>query len=690
MLKKSSFIPATEIGGGISKRRKLFFAKTRELLKSELLNADGSGRIPQFNAPWREPVWCLAALYSGDKEDIDLANSVLANYPKTPASKYKDLGIFYGGNFGIFQSNIMAGLLHRFGHLMNDEARKFCQSHCEKLFSTRYGSGQVEYNFHGVNDNMPMMSTYGLILGGEAMGNEQAVKHGLWKLHQFRRHLSRCAWASEYNSSTYTAVTLAGAARIASFAHDEEIRQLALEIEQRLWTEVILHFHPGTFMQSGPHCRAYSIDDVGHTHSLQAILWLVFGPEISGRDLIQSYFAPDGKEVLHFCGNPAQSIAEYVDMLECDFHLPEQAYELMSERAYPAHIKGRTEIMSIYDDFASEVHTTTYMQENYSLGTSTLPLCGGDQTNQFYATYKRKPSPESFKDAAPVLCKYFIGDTEMGAHQTSEDGKWSGEAYQKNLGWLYAIQQDNTAMVTGTPSREEALETDTLKLDIIFPAQYGNISASIIGDSGVKSGAAGESAEVVPVSVEAGEVFMHIQPLLPTNLPRKAALRFKTINNYEMLELVNYEGESRNFSQVELSHVLNGFVFTIEDKSKFSSFEEFHQQMSDCRIVDYLFNKHRFINFQRDDVDIDLTVSLIPFGVQTEAINGRVIERPFFACNQLDVSKLPFMSGKVERNFPFFPWDGLETSYFDGSWMVGSDGITPNYGKRQEFIKIDN
>jgi len=48
------------------------------------------------------------------------------------------------------------------------------------------------------------------------------------------------------------------------------------------------------------------------------------------------------------------------------------------------------------------------------------------------------------------------------------------------------------------------------------------------------------------------------------------------------------------------------------------------------------------------------------------------------------------MSGKVERNFPFFPWDGLETSYFDGSWMVGSDGITPNYGKRQEFIKIDN
>ena len=687
MLKKSSFIPATETGGGISERRKLYFAKTRELLKSELLNSDGSGRIPQFNAPWREPVWCLAALYSGDNSDITLANNVLESYPKAPAADYKDLGIFFGGNFGIFQSNIIAGLLHRFGHLMSDEARRFCQIHCEKLFSTRYGSGQVEYNFHGVNDNMPMMSTYGLILGGEAMGNKQAVKHGLWKLHQLRRHLSRCAWASEYNSSTYTAVTLAGAARIASFAHDEEIRQLALEIEQRLWMEVILHFHPGTFMQAGPHCRAYSIDSAGHTHSLQAILWLVFGPEISGRDLIQSYFAPDGKEVLHFCGNPAQSIAEYVDMLECDFHLPEQALELMSKRSYPVHIKGRTEIMSIYDNFASEVHTTTFMQENYSLGTSTLPLCGGEQTNQFYATYKQASKPESFKDAAPVLCKYFIKETNIGKHETSEDGAHSGELFQKNFGWAYALQKDNTAMVIAMPTRENQLQTDCLKLGLIFPAHYGSIAASIIGDSGVNAGASGESAEVVPVSVEAGEVYMHIQPLLPTNLPRKAALRFKRVNSYEILELVNYEGETRNFDLVELSNVLNGFVFTIEDKSKFPSLEEFHDKMSNCRIVDYLFNKHRFINFQRNDVDIDLTVSLIPFGVQTEAINGRAVERPFFACNQLDVSKLPFMSGKVEHNFPFFPWNGLETSYFDDSWIVGSNGVEPNYSKRQEFLK---
>lgn len=687
MLKKSSFIPATEVGGGISERRKLFFAKTRKLLKSELLNPDGTGRIPQFNAPWREPAWCLAALYSGNKEDISLANKVLENYPRTPAAEYKDLGIFYGGNFGIFQSNIMAGLLHRFGHLMNDEARELCQDHCEKLFSNRHGSGQIEYNFHGVNDNMPMMSTYGLILGGEAVGNDQAVKHGLWKLHQVRRHLSRCAWMSEYNSSTYTAVTLAGAARIASFAHDEEIRQLALDIEQRLWMEVILHFHPGTFMQAGPHCRAYSIDDAGHTHSLQAIFWLVFGPEISGRNLIQSYFEPDGREVLHFCGNPAQSIAEYVDMLECDFHLPDGAFELMSKRSFPVHIKGRTEIMSMYNDFASEVHTTTFMRENYSLGTSTLPLCGGDQTNQFYATYKHNVNPVSFKEAASVLCKYFIGKTEMGMHETSADGAYSGEVYQKNSGWLYAMQKDNTAMVIGTPSLEEPLQTDTLKLCVIFPAQYGNITASIIGDYDVTQGATGCSAEVVPVSIEAGEVYMHIQPLLPTSLTRNAAIRLTKINDYGVLELVNYEGESRDFNEVELSHVLNGFVFTIEDKKNFSSLKEFHKTMSDCRVVDYMFNKHRFINFQRDEVDFDLTVSLTPFGVQTEAINGRAVERPVFACNQLDIAKLPFMSGKVERNFPFFPWDGLDTTYFNDSWIVGSDGIKSNYSTRLGSLK---
>lgn len=122
-------------------------------------------------------------------------------------------------------------------------------------------------------------------------------------------------------------------------------------------------------------------------------------------------------------------------------------------------------------------------------------------------------------------------------------------------------------------------------------------------------------------------------------------------------------------------------------RQSWSSFEEFHKNMSDCRIIDYMFANHRFVNFQRDEVDFDLNFSILPFGVQSEVINGRSIERPFFLCNQIDVNTLPFVSGKVDRNFPFFPWDGMNCLAFDNSWLVCSTGIGTNYSEREELLR---
>ena len=286
----------------------------------------------------------------------------------------------------------------------------------------------------------------------------------------------------------------------------------------------------------------------------------------------------------------------------------------MTRRDYPVHIQGRIEMLWTYNNFSSMVNTTTYMQENFSLGSSTLPLGGIGQTNQFYATYKQTEETKTFKDAAPVFCKFFTDDSEIGTRETSADGAYSGEKYQKSLGWLYSMQKDNTVMIAGMPSLQEPVCTDTLKLGVVFPVHYGSITASIIGNNQPSPGISGQSDKVGPVSVEAGLVYMHIQPLLPTSLPRKAAIRFKKVNDYAVLELVNYEGETREFTEIELSHALNGFVFTIEDKSKFASLQEFHDKMSNNRIVDFMFNQHRFINFKRDDVDFDFTMSMTPFG----------------------------------------------------------------------------
>lgn len=659
-------------------RRNLWFATVRAHLQ-EVFNADGSGKIPQFNPPYREPIWILPALYTGGQEHIDLANKIVARYNDAPGSaRIHEAGVHSGRDFNIFQSNHLANMLNRFGHLATPGARAVMEWHTRLVFRAVRGSRQSDFKFHGANDNMPMLATVGHILGGEALNDSAAIDHGVWMLNQFRRLLSRSAWASEFNSSTYSAVTLSGAAKIATGSRDPEIRKLAGQLEQRLWAEVILHFHPATRQQAGPQSRAYCIDMAGHTHSLQILMWLVFGQAISGHDPIKSYFSPDGKEVIHFQGNYFQSIAEYCEFVEPEFHVPDELAALMSQRAYPAILQGRTEAMGRFDEQAAGYQTTTYMEEDFSLGSVNTPMGGGEQTMSAYITYKRRPEVTCFRDGGTAFVRYLEGNAEYGAAEKSVDGGYSNERFVSGEGWLYTLQEKSTVLVLCTPNLRKLADvpTEFLRLAWIFPGHFGKITRSIIGAQPIASGATGHSESVVCASVEVGEVYIHVQPLLPTLFKRPAAVRFSRSNQYEMLEMINYQGPPRAFTRQDLARMVNGCVVTVSGRTRETSLEAFHRRLSQCAITDYISARHRYFLYQRADVELEVVLTMDPFGVQTEAINGRHRPMPIFESNQIDVGSLPLMKGPVARNQPHFPWGEKMTQLpWKNWWLIGSRGL---------------
>lgn len=672
-------------------RREEWYRLTRAHLP-KMVTADGRAVLPQFDPPYREPVWILPALYTGPQATIDTANCMVERY--LDPSKVNPAGVreTTGKEFGIFQSNAFAHCLHRFDHLLTPAAREVMTWHTEQVFKTFKGAAQPDFKFHGANDNMPMMATKGLILGGEKLRNQAAYDHGVWHLHQFRRLLSRAAWASEFNSSTYSAVTLTAVAKIATYAADAAVRALAQDIEHRLWAEILLHYHPGTRHQAGPQSRAYCIDYAGHNHAVQLVLWLAFGSELTGRDLPASYFAPAPGEVLHFSGNPYQSIAEFCEMVDTDLHVPPSLAPLITERRYPARLRGRSECMGRYDGQGAVYHTETYMEREFSLGTVDGPMCGGEQTASLYLTYQRRPAVKTYRDAATVFFKYLTADADLGANEQSVEGLYAGEQFISSQGWCYALQHENVALLLTTPNLKNApLTTDTLKLALIFPAHFGTITASLIGAGPERAGAVGESANVVPVSVAAGEVYIHIQPLLPTSLPRGVALRFRHQHAYEVLELINYAGPARAFNRRDLAAVLNGLVLTVAPRTRWASLAAFHAAHAAPLITDYWFADHRFFQFQRADVELEVVLTTDPFGIQTESINGRAVPRPVFESNQLDVNQLPFMQGPVARNQPLFPWgDSLEAwPYAQNSWLIGARGLPGEvpYSHRVQALK---
>lgn len=676
------------------KRRDLWFETTRNHIHL-VLNPDGTPKIPQFDSPHRETLWVAAALYTGSQKHIDMINGAIGRWHDAPQPERESGGReAHGSDFGIFQSNTMIHLYHRFHKLFTPEVEKVMQVHLEHGTKTYYGSGQPDTKFHGANDNMPMMATHGLIFAGEILGNKDALNQGIWNLNQLRLLLSRTAWLSEWNSSTYSMGTLSAVAQLATFSRTSEVREIALKIEHRLWAEVLLHYHPSTFMQAGPQSRAYPIDSPGHTHSTQVLLWAVFGPELSGRDPIRSLFQPDGREVIHFHGCPFQTIAEFVHFLDGDFHLPVELAELIKGRQYPARLRGRAECMGCYELFGSAYHTETYMEEEFSLGTSNIPMGGGEPSAILYATYKRKPVVKDFRDASTVFFKYVTKQVEHGLRERSDDGAFEGEQFIPNQGWAKAIQKDNVGLLLTTPNlKNSPIETDTLRLDLLFPAHYGRIIRTIIGEGPVRKGAVGESAEVVPVSIETGEVYINIIPLIPSNLPRRAALRFTTYKDrYEVLELVNYEGPRKSFSKKELKFAMNGMVMTIDAKKKYASLEEFHRLKSKALVTDYYLFDIRFIDFRRENAWITYNYGPQTATVMTESIDGRTAPRPCFESNQIDVTKLPFVTGPVKPNVPLFPWkDSLEVCWYPNApWFIGSRGLPEEklYSHRVECLKL--
>jgi len=154
-----------------------------------------------------------------------------------------------------------------------------------------------------------------------------------------------------------------------------------------------------------------------------------------------------------------------------------------------------------------------------------------------------------------------------------------------------------------------------------------------------------------------------------------------------------YEGPPRPFTRRDLGLTPNGLVLTVASKARFASLEAFHQAHSDVRTTDYLYAGHRFLLYQRPDVEFEVVYTPDPFGVQTESIDGRQVPRPVFESNQIDVAALPFMAGDVARNVPFFPWgDSLEVwPYHNLPWILGSRGLADEvpYSRRLEALKSD-
>lgn len=474
---------------------------------------------------------------------------------------------------------------------------------------------QVEW--HDGNVNHPLAACCTLICGGELCHEEWAVEAGFAKLKRFqqmtgnRRHrYRRQAEMSEYNSPTYTALTLWFLAIIAEYAVRYDARSLARFLEERLWIDVAMHFHAPSGTLAGPHSRSYQDDsDGGFTalHCTMLAAWeanLFLEPDLAVRydhpsNLIQNsliaivpFHVPEDARTMAW-NKPLPFLFRKTTYGEA-YHensfqwIPPSGTERRKEQrtAYligkPAPDASGLEAPLERAPFAfdDEIYPggwsdlTTYMTREYSLGTASLPYVNAGHADAFIARWRRGESVKSLRDIRSLFTRGIYNDAVVGGRNYCHvAGKEIDASYLYEEGRTGIYQHRNRAIVCYSPKRSGHLGVTSFRIDVIF-TEDAPLDELLVGGVRVPDGEMRAPANA-RILFRDFRTYGAITPLPPVPSSGDGSIRVWRSKHHRIISLYNYLGDVRDFSREEIGRWRLGFAVELATNEDFPSFETF-------------------------------------------------------------------------------------------------------------------
>ncbi len=336
--------------------------------------------------------------------------------------------------------------------------------------------------------NITALDILNQCLGGELLEDPGVSQRGYGKLVLWMQFTDANGHPFEYNSPTYTAVTIRALTRLASLVRHGDTRIRARTMATRLALSVALHIHPRTERWAGPHSRAYHPTVVCETE-----------PEI---EMLRRWVRDGAVSPL------------VLDTVECR---PERAYVV--ETAFAERNMG----------------LSTFHGSSYSFGVATTGF--GGQSNVMLVHGHR---PDADRPGV-MYTRYLTNDKWLGDFYHATDRSRSRNLLDE--GQFYGVQDGSRAVGLYAPGRLDRVSS--AKTAIVWT----NRSAADelwIGDrrgEGVPAGV----PDGAPVVVGCGEADTALRPLSRTPLGADAPARLVRHGEDVVLELYNYRGPAKRF-----------------------------------------------------------------------------------------------------------------------------------------------
>ena len=612
------------------RRRQLFAAHRRTL---EYWDEEGNfvwPRNPKGQGSYRAVLWNCLAFLAGDAQSIERANRIiLRNWTQKPCH---------------FTPSASLDILLAYRARLEPETAAALEKYLRLNLPYMWTE---DLKIHGYNDNHVYKAAHALILGGEMLGDPHLSERGLDKLRDAAEVFQRCGFPCEYNSPTYSPVSLQPLAGIAEHSQSAEARALALRLERFYWQDVALHFDGRTGLPAGPMSRAYVNDYSGLVSNVVQLLEHLF-PERFDFDATAEMFEKGLESPLFdraFNDNFPFLQAHPIWLASANYHLTPQLETLIfDDKPAGASVRGVTETGSSSFGWPDEDKPrdaparhrmgprnsliTTYFGEGFSLGTAQHPWL--DTGESFYATVakgaRRHPA-----DAAVYYSRMFFDDnTPYG-----ENPKLTN--FFREQGEVRTVQHEKTALVFYNPRPHQGT-FQQLRTGIFRPLQFNRPQEVFVGETPVPH-LNFVSDQMAPIAINEGAVFIGIIPLRPNHLgqAKMGDLRLHTYAGHLAIQMSSFEAwQPRAFSYDEIIGVNAGFAWEMRAASEFESFAHFRRWLAQAQISDLWQNEMRTVCYRQGSLKLAASYSPYQSAFRFVSVNNRALEKPVLAVRNLE------------------------------------------------------
>ncbi|MBI4530231.1 MAG: hypothetical protein HY709_01815 [Candidatus Latescibacteria bacterium] len=486
--------------------------------------------------------------------------------------------------------------------------------------------------------NIALLSIFAQLAGGESLNSDEFLTRGYHRFNEWITQTNTQGAPTEFNSPTYTAVDLFALAWMRRFVQSEEVRIKARIMEERLWAQLAVHYHPPTKQLGGPWSRGYQNDVVGGSGLVKMILYKELGGES---------FA-DFSDVRRF--DMDHNILWGILAALLEFHLPDYLRSLFDRKAFPYLTRETTDVV------ANEVHPsdiTTYQTASFSLGSAgynyhfiehannlLLHFQGRDRSNVLYTRLHLNDEIYGTSQHG-LMVSFKTNDNDQGVFRSvQEKGKVIG---------LYGLRGKTTA--TG------------VRVDLVVP-DFEGFDEMWVGDERIEKRPYSTDTEQI-IFLRELKTCVAIRPLTTLCPWPGKSVWIDVVDGYLYISIIYYRGEEQTFGKRD---VKAGFMMEVVEAEDDRAFEVFRKRVQRWEVTDQMQREQiRDVFLKAEEETMRIRWDLDSGRILDRWINGQFFVPPMFVSPTSKQDR----SGRIEVGDAVLKTEGVS------AWLsVGPEGKT--------------